>query len=135
MEGGGRSSSSLLNAVLEHARELLGADQALIAEWDDEAGTTTIVATVGTLSSPEASAVGVPFPISDYYGDTDDLEAALPLMKPMVQWRDDPQLAPLVAAYMRRVGIAQEVYVHIEASASRRWVLECLYVDPETTGT
>src|SRR4029078_3222121 len=33
---------------------------------------------------------------------------------------------------MRRVGIAQEVYVHIEASASRRWVLECLYVDAET---
>ena len=131
MEGGGRSSSSLLNAVLEHARELLGVDQALIAEWDDEAGTTTIVATVGTLSSPEASAVGVPFPISDYYGDTDDLEAALPLMKPMVQRRDDPQLAPLIAAYMLRAGIAQEVYVHIEASASRRWVLECLYVDPE----
>src|SRR3954471_1980875 len=131
MPGVVETSPSLLTALLEHARTLLHLDHALFADWNEEEGTTTIVAAVGVLPGREVSAVGVPFPISDYYGSQTEMTDALPLMEPMLLQRSDRDLPPLLAAYMDRVGIAQELYVHLDADPPRRWVLECMYADPD----
>src|SRR3954453_12399317 len=131
VDASGEPPPGLLTPLLEHARALLGVDQALFVGWDHAAGSMRIIAAVGTLNAPEVSEVGLELPFSSYYGGDCDAPVREPVMQPVVMRRDDPATTSLMAEYMDRAGIAQELYVHLPVPGQGRWVLECLYVDAD----
>ena len=124
------SAPELLTALLEHARTLLHADHAIFSEWDEEADTVTLLAASGVLAVPEVVEVGRGYPLSDYVEDDDDpVRMAAPL-EPVFRRANDPSFREPSQAYMRRLGVASEVFVQVPSRPRSRWEMEIFYLDP-----
>src|SRR5947208_1250630 len=108
-------SRPLLTALLEHARALLGVDHALISEWDDGEGTVTILAGSGILASEDVTAIGTPLPATRCLAGPQGNRLGAQRMEPVLVRRDDPSLPAPLATSMDRIGICQELYVHVDA--------------------
>ena len=62
----GAEDLALLDALLEHARQSLGADHVTFCSWDEAAGTLTIERVNGDIDHPEVQASDETISISDY---------------------------------------------------------------------
>jgi len=123
----GAEDRALLDALLEHARQSLGADHVTFCSWDEAAGTLTIEHASGDLSHPEVQASGEPISIGAYGLD---FAPYTPGHDEPVIYRDAPDEIPGVREFLRRIGAHSELTIPVFDRPGGKWVLEAFFRDP-----
>jgi len=123
----GGEDLALLDALLEHARQSLGADHVTFCSWDEAAGTLTIDRAAGGIDHPEVQATGEAIPLADYGLD---LAPYTPGHNEPVIYRDAPDEIPGVREFLRRIGAASELTIPVFDRPGGKWVLEAFFRDP-----
>jgi PAS domain S-box-containing protein len=123
----GAEDLALLDALLEHARQSLGADHVTFCSWDEAAGTLTIEHASGDLSHPEVQASGEPISIGAYGLD---FAPYTPGHDEPVIYRDAPDEIPGVREFLRRIGAHSELTIPVFDRPGGKWVLEAFFRDP-----
>jgi len=123
----GGEDLALLDALLEHARQSLGADHVTFCSWDEAAGTLTIERASGDLDHPEVQASGEAISIGGYGLD---LAPYTPGHNEPVVYRDAPDEIPGVREFLRRVGAHSELTIPVFDRPGGKWVLEAFFRDP-----
>jgi hypothetical protein len=123
----GAEDLALLDALLEHARQSLGADHVTFCSWDEAAGTLTIERVNGDIDHPEVQASDETISISDYGLD---VSPYTPGHDEPVIYRDAPDEIPGVREFLRRIGAHSELTIPVFDRPGGRWVLEAFFRDP-----
>ena len=123
----GGEDLALLDALLEHARQSLGADHVTFCSWDEAAGTLTIERASGDLDHPEVQAAGEAISIGGYGLD---LAPYSPGHNEPVVYRDAPDEIPGVREFLRRIGAHSELTIPVFDRPGGKWVLEAFFRDP-----
>ena len=118
---------ALLDALLEHARQSLGADHVTFCSWDEAAGTLTIERANGRIEHPEVQATGEAISIGGYGLD---LAPYNPGQNEPVIYRDAPDEMPGVREFLRRIGAHSELTIPVFDRPGGKWVLEAFFCDP-----
>jgi PAS domain S-box-containing protein len=123
----GAEDLALLDALLEHARQSLGADHVTFCSWDEAAGTLTIEHARGDLTHPEVHPSGEAISIGAYGLD---LAPYSPGWNEPVIYRDAPDEIPGVREFLRRIGAHSELTIPVFDRPGGKWVLEAFFRDP-----
>jgi PAS domain S-box-containing protein len=123
----GAEDLALLDALLEHARQSLGADHVTFCSWDDAAGTLTVEHASGDISHPEVQPSDEPISIADYGLD---FAPYTPGHDEPVIYRDAPDSIPGVREFLRRIGAHSELTIPVFNRPGGKWLLEAFFRDP-----
>jgi two-component system sensor histidine kinase UhpB len=123
----GAEDLALLDALLEHARQSLGADHVTFCSWDEAAGTLAIERANGNIDHPEVQATGEAISIGGYGLD---LAPYTPGHNEPVIYRDAPDEMPGVREFLRRIGAHSELTIPVFDRPGGKWVLEAFFRDP-----
>lgn len=129
-----RDSASLLGALLEYARDAMGADHAVFSEWLRESDAFTNAAVAGVLTAPEVAQVDEPLSASGFFV-TPAERAAMRRRRPTRYVRRDRRTPPLMRAYLERIGAEVELLVPVRRAHDRGLFLELYYCQRDATLT
>ena len=122
----GAEDLALLDALLEHARQSLGADHVTFCAWDEAAATLTIERASGEIDHPEVQATGEAISIGGYGLD---FAPYTPGRNEPVIYRDAPDEIPGVREFLRRIGAYSELTIPVFDRPGGKWVLEAFFRD------
>jgi two-component system, NarL family, sensor histidine kinase UhpB len=122
----GAEDLALLDALLEHARQSLGADHVTFCAWDEAAATLTIERATGEIDHPEVQATGEPISIGGYGLD---FVPYTPGRNEPVIYRDAPDEIAGVREFLRRIGAHSELTIPVFDRPGGKWVLEAFFRD------
>ncbi len=129
-----RDSASLLDALLEYARDAMGADHAVFSEWLRESDAFTNAAVTGILTAPEVAQVDEPLSASGFFVSPAE-RVAMRRRRPTRYIRRDRRTPPLMRAYLERIGAELELLVPVRRARDRGLFLELYYCQREATLT
>jgi PAS domain S-box-containing protein len=124
-----RDSASLLDALLEYARDAMGADHAVFSEWLRETDAFTNAAVTGILTAPEVAQVDEPLSASGFFVSPAE-RVAMRRRRPTLYARRDRRTPALMRAYLERIGAELELLVPVRRARQRGLFLELYYCGP-----
>jgi PAS domain S-box-containing protein len=123
----GAEDLALLDALLEHARQSLGADHVTFCSWDEAAGTLTVEHATGDIDHPEVQASDEAISLTDFGLD---LMPYAPGRNEPVIYRDAPDEIPAVREFLRRIGAHSELTIPVFDRPGGKWALEAFFRKP-----
>ncbi len=118
------SPGTLVDQLLDYARGALGADHAVLFEYDPAARTVSNRVCNGSFTPYEVSAVGRSVPIADYLSNPADIAE---LAEPTVLDRRAPSTGPGMRAYLERIGSERALVLPVPFDSPNTLFLEVHY--------
>src|SRR4051794_21168349 len=118
------SPGTLVDQLLDYARGALGADHAVLFEYDSAARTVSNRVCNGSFTPYEVSAVGRSGPRADYPSTPADIAE---LAEPTVLDRRAPSTGPGMRAYLERIGSERALVLPVPFDSPNTLFLEVHY--------